>query len=119
MVTFDLQSSDSRDISRKHCDIPMYESEVLRRGSVDIPADGGQREEDTIVPKRLHSKSTNTNDQLMSLNSIGLFRGMQRPASKIPCESFSQIARLCGDVDNEPTTPRSGVHLDDDDANID
>ena len=31
-----------------------------------------------------------------------------RPLNKITWDSFSQIAKLSGDVDHEPSTPKSG-----------
>jgi len=36
--------------------------------------------------------------------------GMMKPLNKITWDSFSQIAKLSGDVDHEPSTPKSGVH---------
>jgi hypothetical protein len=43
--------------------------------------------------------------------------------NKITWDSFSQIAKLTGDVDHEPSTPKSGVGCDinfpDDEDDID
>lgn len=39
---------------------------------------------------------------------MGSGSGNTRPLSKIVVESFNKIAKLTGDVDNEPSTPRSG-----------
>lgn len=36
--------------------------------------------------------------------------------SKITFEAFSQIAKLTGDVDHEPNTPKSGGNITDDDV---
>ena len=36
---------------------------------------------------------------------------MIKPLNKITWDSFSQIAKLCGDVDHEPTTPKSGLKV--------
>jgi hypothetical protein len=33
---------------------------------------------------------------------------MMKPLNKITWDSFSQIAKLSGDVDHEPSTPKSG-----------
>lgn len=33
--------------------------------------------------------------------------GMMKPLNKITWDSFSQIAKLSGDVDHEPSTPKS------------
>lgn len=35
--------------------------------------------------------------------------------NKITLEAFNQIAKLSGDVDNEPNTPQSGANVSDDD----
>ena len=33
---------------------------------------------------------------------------MLKPLNKITWDSFSQIAKLSGDIDHEPSTPKSG-----------
>ncbi len=39
---------------------------------------------------------------------LGPQSSMMKPMNKITLESFSQIAKLSGDVDHEPSTPKSG-----------
>ena len=37
------------------------------------------------------------------------FKAQLKPMNKIQLDSFSQIAKLTGDVDHEPNTPKSGA----------
>jgi hypothetical protein len=39
---------------------------------------------------------------------IGTIQNTLKPLNKITFEAFNQIAKLSGDVDNEPHTPKSG-----------
>lgn len=38
--------------------------------------------------------------------------------NKITLEAFNQIAKLTGDVDNEPNTPQSCPNISDDDDDV-
>lgn len=56
----------------------------------------------------LNSQSNNNQE------SINHGSGMIKPLNKITWDSFSQIAKLSGDVDHEPSTPKSnrgGKHI--------
>jgi hypothetical protein len=44
-------------------------------------------------------------------------QSVSKPLNKITWDSFSQIAKLTGDVDHEPSTPKSGqAHRDEDES---
>ena len=50
-------------------------------------------------------------NNLQSLSKYGVFRSQLKPMSKITFEASNQIAKLSGDVDHEPSTPKSGTNI--------
>ncbi|TNV74627.1 hypothetical protein FGO68_gene17783 [Halteria grandinella] len=79
--------------------------------------------------KAIHINQSNTvrNTTTMrnTAQSIGpTAQSVSKPLNKITWDSFSQIAKLTGDVDHEPSTPKSGqapaqMHSDDDEEGYD
>lgn len=47
-------------------------------------------------------------------SKLNAFRNNLKPLNKITWEAFNQIAKLSGDVDHEPNTPKSGTNISDD-----
>ena len=48
-------------------------------------------------------------------SNLSAFRRDVKPLNKITWEAFNQIAKLSGDVDHEPSTPKSGNRTSEDD----